>query len=57
MAGRMSLPGPMPVGLGSMRAELPPLYQLSSTHQSRCHLADEPSRRVAIRATRTGTPT
>jgi peptide/nickel transport system ATP-binding protein len=37
--------------------ELPPLYQLSSTHQSRCHLVDEPSRRVAFRATRMDTPT
>ncbi len=29
--------------------ELPPLYQLSATHRSRCHLADEPSRRVTAR--------
>jgi peptide/nickel transport system ATP-binding protein len=35
--------------------ELPPLYQLSKTHLSRCHLADEPSRRVAFLGTRAGT--
>jgi oligopeptide/dipeptide ABC transporter ATP-binding protein len=32
------------------RDEMPPLYALSATHASRCHLAAEPARRTAPRA-------
>jgi oligopeptide/dipeptide ABC transporter ATP-binding protein len=36
--------------------ENPPLYRISATHVSRCHLADEPTRRVAERPVVTGRP-
>ena len=36
--------------------EHPPLYQISVGHVSRCHLADEPERRAAARATTRSSP-
>jgi oligopeptide/dipeptide ABC transporter ATP-binding protein len=36
--------------------EHPPLYQIGVGHVSRCHLADEPERRAAARATTRSSP-
>jgi ABC-type dipeptide/oligopeptide/nickel transport system ATPase component len=45
LAEGLPLPRPLPVLVGALRAEHPPLYQIGGGHTSRCHLADEPERR------------